>query len=206
MSASLISTFKKSNITKMKKLTSLAKGNLELQHLLIATVETFVFEQGQIEADGSSLLQASRAKRRKSGSSKEATGEDEAALAQIEVPHGIELRRGLRVFRGWGQRMSLDLILYMRPQLNAQIINWTKDELHRLVEFALDIRLFGPTLDRVGITDKKQLLEILHVCYIRLGSRLTPLVSSIRAGDHGIDWQTHGIYCIDTTGKPQSIT
>ena len=111
MSASLISTFRNSNITNMKKLTSLAEGNLELQHLLIATVETFVFEQGQIEADGSSLLQASRAKRRKSGSSKEATGEDESAPAQIEVPHGIELRRGLRVFRGWGQRMSLDLIL-----------------------------------------------------------------------------------------------
>jgi hypothetical protein len=111
MSASLISTCQKSNIIDMRKLNSLAEGNLELQQLLIATAETFVFEQGQIEADGSSLLQASRAKRGKSGSSKEATGEDEAAPAQIEVPDGIELRRGLRVFRGWGQSMSFDIDL-----------------------------------------------------------------------------------------------
>lgn len=76
-----------------------------------------------------------------------------------------------------------------------------KDQLHMMMEFALDIRLFGPTLDRIGREDKKELFEAMKEVYSSLGSRL----DSLQIVNFKVDWLAHVHFAIDASAAPGAL-
>lgn len=99
----LVSQLKRSMAANLKKLTGMCESDLELQQLLIGTAENYVAEKQKLAETGTSLLEASRAKRRKGGRAEADAADDDAP---VSIPPGIMLRRGLRVFRGWGNKLA----------------------------------------------------------------------------------------------------
>lgn len=191
--AQLIAAYKKSSTANFKKLQELAEGPLESQQLLIRTAEQYQEQKCKIEATGSSMLAESKVKKRRPGKTAEAEGS--IALPKLVVPEGVELRRGLKIFKGWDNKLALELLQYLDATAAANMQNFSKDELHKVIEYILDVRLFGPTLDRIGNTDKKCLFESLEQVYKSNGKRLEGL--EIQPHNAGVDWAKSGHFAIE---------
>lgn len=190
----LVSQFRRSMAANLKKLTKMCEADLELQQLLIGAAENYVAEKQRLADSGQSLLEASRAKRRKTsaGAGGEGEAEEEEEEAPIAIPAGVMLRRGLRVFKGWGVKLCQDFFGYIEPTVRKDIKGYGRDELHRLMEYACDIRLCGATLDRIGVDDKADLFAKLRQSYEMLGRRLRQLTY----GPVGVDWKTSGHFIV----------
>lgn len=181
----LVSQLKRSMAANLKNVTGMCESDLELQQLLIGTAENYVAEKQKLAETGTSLLEASRAKRRKGGRAEADAADDDAP---VSIPPGIMLRRGLRVFRGWGNKLALELLCFLEPCVKQKIRDFQKDELHRLIEYSLDVRLFGVTLDRIGVDNKADLFQKLMSSYETLGRRMRALDFD----KNGVDWARFG--------------
>ena len=167
----LMNNYKKSMTANMKELNRLAEGDLEMQQLLLNAANNFVGERKNILDAGSSLhAQAQTKKRRLSGGA--ATAADAAAGSaehgpDYEPPPTIAedappLRRGLRVYRGWGPKMLHQLLCILEPTKSKMWKGMSKQQCQECLEFALDIRFFGETLDRIGSENQRELFQQLQ--------------------------------------------
>ena len=169
----LMNNYKKSMTANMKELNRLAEGDLEMQQLLLNAANNFVDERQKVLESGSSLHEQAQAKKRRtSGASAAAAAADAGAGAgdhgpDYEPPPTIAadappLRRGLRVYRGWGPRLLHQLLCTLEPNKSKMWKQLTKQQCQECLEFALDIRFFGDTLDRIGCENQKQLFQQLQ--------------------------------------------
>lgn len=162
----LMKQFKSSQAANMKRLLSLAEDSLEMQQLLIQTAESYMAEKKKIEQGGQTLLQACRQKKQRTPT----TATDEASSAL--PPEGVVLRRGVRVYAGWGAKLVMELLSFLEPKKRARLQGLPKDTLYQLLEYSLDLRLHGDTLDRIGVDDKRTLWLNLRATYESCGRRL----------------------------------
>lgn len=190
----MLNEFKKAMSKNMKRLTEMASGSLEMQQLLIQTGEKYIAEKQALEDTGSTLYAASQAKRRKKVTS-------HSQNDPHDIPSGIPMRRGLNVYRNWGQKLASEFVGYIEPALRNAVSALPQATLHELIEYSCDLRLRGDVLDRVGFEDKRQVFEAGRRTYQRLGSRL----SSNFPVTVAIDWAAHGHFVIDFARAPQQL-
>ena len=65
------------------------------------------------------------------------------------------------MYRGWGPRLLHQLLCTLEPNKSKMWKQLTKQQCQECLEFALDIRFFGDTLDRIGCENQKQLFQQL---------------------------------------------
>lgn len=198
MANQMLGEFKKAMTKNMKRLNEMAQGSLEMQQLLLQTGERYIAETKAFEDDGQTLFAASQSKKRR----KSAAGASVDAPPSMDIPEGIMMRRGLRVYRNWGQKMCADFLGYIEPKIRMQVSPLPLQTVQELIEYACDLRLTGDVLDRVGHEDKNNVFEAGAETYKALVRRLSGDIPS----NAPMDWAKFGHFKGDASQAPDSLS
>lgn len=198
MANQMLGEFKKAMTKNMKRLNAMARGPLEMQQLLLQTGERYIAEKKTLEDDGQTLFAASQSKKRR----KSAAGASADAPPSRDIPEGILMRRGLRIYRNWGQKMCADFLGCIEPKIRMQVSLLPLQTVQELIEYACDLRLTGDVLDRVGHEDKTKVFEAGAETYKALGRRLS---GDIPTNAH-MDWAKFGHFKVDASQAPDSLS
>ena len=168
-------------------------GNLELQGLVMATIEEYKTMKHQARGSACSVtdmvMRTLEARKRKAPSSSEdSRGADKKKKPRIPATvKDVELRRGQHVFNDWSMKLTRELLLYIDCEVDRQVINvMSSAALKQAMEHVLDLRVFGDRKDRVGSTHKPTLFASLKRVYEAYGFRLRTL--EVDAGTGEINW------------------
>ena len=173
-------------------------GNLELQGLVMATIEEYKTMKHQVRGLACSVtdvvMSTLEARKRKAPSSSEDSRGAEKKKKKQRIPakvEDVELRRGQQVFNELSMKLTRELLLYIDCEVDRQVINvMSSAALKQAMEHVLDFRVFGDRKDRVASTHKPTFFASLKRVFEAYGFRLMTLEVDAGTGENNWDAST----------------
>ena len=182
-SSSANRNYMKSDKTNMVTIKQECEGNVELQSMVLNTIAEYKEESAhglQAKKSFAEMVQETTKARKKNRPDESDESDDEPAAkvsSTDDIAGWAPLRRGQLIFRDWSSKLCLLCIQHMEPGLSChQLTNVKVDGLKQILEYILDIRVFGSKPHRCADPVVVKLFKSLQKCYDKQGKLLQHIV------------------------------
>lgn len=190
------------NTSQCKRIQKAVYNNLELQMLVLSTIEKYEVSQKAAQANGTTVALMQQTPKAK----KDENLEDKPFVISEPLK---EVGRGRMYYNKWPKKQYLqELLCFMEPSFDMKTLAPLTDRMRllELTEYALDIRCTdGEVQDKADHKMAKGFLfKKLALLYKSLGSRLAPLKMHFHEGY--IKWGVLGHYELEVTSGSSEQT
>ena len=160
---SLVGGFKRQSERNMDKINSSAGNNIELQILLISTIESYNEAKENSLTSGQSVAELALS----TGPKRRCTRAPEGELHVPPIDPLMKFRRGQVTIASWVAKLLRECCHFIDPSVftNSFVEAVTARVLFECLEFGCDVKVFGDQLDKVGSDYKLQQFERMKEVY-----------------------------------------
>lgn len=199
----LSAQWRKRNASQMKKIKDSIGGNLELQMLVLSTIESYQAGAKVAKSQSSTLAEAVSKRMKRDKVQVEADSDAESAEPLSITDWEKAIGRPRAMYSTWSKLWLCELLSYitdMKISMKMLLGLGSKARHCELLELALGIRCTGKFHDKIGDSSLQKgfVFDACKALYKKIG--LHPL-AGVAEGfiDGGIDWQKVGHYQLKVT-------
>lgn len=184
--AKLVSHWRSRNAALCRRIQTAVMNNLELQQLVLSTIEAYENSQKIAKHSGSTVMDLTK----KLKKSADAEG---PVLSDADK----EVGKGRLVYKSWPKKWYQELLCYIEEDLEpAGMNNMPKDRLAEICERVLELQFLGDTPDKASNPKmtKADLFDRLKAVYMANGRSLLEFNNEFSKGY--VNWEHFGHYAI----------
>ena len=160
---SLVGGFKRQSERNMDKINTSAGNNIELQILLISTIESYNEAKAHMLASGQSVAELALS----TGPKRRCVRQPEGELVVPVIEPGLKFRRGQMTIASWVGKLVRECCHFVDSGVftNTFVEAVSVKVLLECLEFGCDVKVVGEQLDKVGSEYKLQQFERMNDVY-----------------------------------------
>lgn len=182
----MVTQWRSRNAAQCKRIGAAVQNNLELQQLVLSTIESYENSMKIAKHQGSSVMDLTK-KRKKHAD------RDLATVSDADK----EVGKGKVVYKTWPKKWYSERLCFIEEELEPSVFeSMPKDRLAEICERVLELQFLGDTPDRAKNTKNKKidLFERLKALYMANGRVLQQVQDQFKQGY--VNWETNGFYSI----------